>query len=549
MIGKIMNLSKSNYSNYLVGAYERLSKEDDRRDESSSIESQKMIIESFARFNDLKIIRHYSDDGFTGSNFNRPGFEQLKKDIEEGLINCVIVKDLSRLGRELYETGSYIEEYFLSKQVRFIAINDGYDSNVGDSMLGIRLSVNDLYLRDTSKKIRTSFDAKRKKGDYIGTYAKYGYMKDPNNPKHLIPDSNVSDIVVQIFEWLSQGVGTSTIAHRLTAMNIPIPSIYKKENRQYAQKELNHGNGIWRSQTVKGIGSDQMYLGHMVQGRWKKLSYNSKRLIELPESQWVIVKNTHEPLVSQDLFDKAQVTLERSKKYRAKKEKRYLFQGLLKCKECGHNISIYKKKTKTGYSLSTECNYYSKYSKYGLCCSHRINYDLFEKDMLYFLRELGKRFLEKYDEKKLLENSLRMKKSDEDHIQKKLLQIDKELEKNQNILSNLYEDRLNDVITVRQYSLMAKKYDEVLASLEKKQIDLKHQLKSLQNNHHSKEIEECKELIEKFMKFEMPSNELIYKLIEKIEIDKNKNIEVFFKIDIKKYVDFVIENGSVNNIK
>ena len=549
MIGKIMNLSKSNYSNYLVGAYERLSKEDDRRDESSSIESQKMIIESFARFNDLKIIRHYSDDGFTGSNFNRPGFEQLKKDIEEGLINCVIVKDLSRLGRELYETGSYIEEYFLSKQVRFIAINDGYDSNVGDSMLGIRLSVNDLYLRDTSKKIRTSFDAKRKKGDYIGTYAKYGYMKDPNNPKHLIPDSNVSDIVVQIFEWLSQGVGTSTIAHRLTAMNIPIPSIYKKENRQYAQKELNHGNGIWRSQTVKGIGSDQMYLGHMVQGRWKKLSYNSKRLIELPESQWVIVKNTHEPLVSQDLFDKAQVTLERSKKYRAKKEKRYLFQGLLKCKECGHNISIYKKKIKTGYSLSTECNYYSKYSKYGLCCSHRINYDLFEKDMLYFLRELGKRFLEKYDEKKLLENSLRMKKSDEDHIQKKLLQIDKELEKNQNILSNLYEDRLNDVITVRQYSLMAKKYDEVLASLEKKQIDLKHQLKSLQNNHHSKEIEECKELIEKFMKFEMPSNELIYKLIEKIEIDKNKNIEVFFKIDIKKYVDFVIENGSVNNIK
>src|SRR5699024_3518886 len=183
----------------------------------------------------------------------------------------------------------------------------------------------DLYLRDTSKKIRSSIDAKRKKGDYIGTYAKYGYMKDPNNPKHLIPDSNVSDIVVQIFEWLSQGVGTSTIAHRLTAMNIPIPSIYKKENRQYTQKELNHGNGIWRSQTVKGIGSDQMYLGHMVQGRWKKLSYNSKRLIELPESQWVIVKNTHEPLVSQELFDKAQVTLNKSKKYRAKKEKKYLF--------------------------------------------------------------------------------------------------------------------------------------------------------------------------------------------------------------------------------
>lgn len=546
MIGTTMNTLKSNYSGYLVGAYERLSKEDDRGDESSSIESQKIIIESFAKFNDLKIIRHYSDDGFTGSNFNRPGFEELKKDIEEGLINCVIVKDLSRLGRELYETGSYIEEYFLSKQVRFIAINDGYDSDVGDSMLGIRLSVNDLYLRDTSKKIRTTFDAKRKRGDYIGTYAKYGYMKDPNNPKHLIPDSNVSNIVVQIFEWLAEGVGTSTIAHRLTAMNIPIPSIYKKENRTNCQKSLNEGNGIWRPQTVKAIGSDQMYLGHMVQGRWKKLSYNSKKLIELPESQWIIVKNTHEPLVSQELFDKAQVTLNKSKKYRAKKEKKYLFQGLLKCKECGHNISIYRKKTKIGYSLSTECNYYSKYSKYGLCCSHRINYDLFEEDMLHFLKEIGKRFMEKYDDQKLLENSLRTKRKDEEEIQRKLQYIDKELEKNQNILSHLYEDRLNDVISVRQYSLMAKKYDNILGSLEKQQEELKEKLKKSNDNHHSNEIKECKELIEQFMQFEMPTNELMYQLIDKIEIDKDKNIEVFFRVDIGKYLDFETKNEYEN---
>jgi len=532
-----MNSSRLNFSNCLVGAYERLSKEDDRRDESSSIESQKMIIESFAKFNNLKIMRHYCDDGFTGSNFNRPGFEELKRDIEDGLINCVIVKDLSRLGRELYETGSYIEEYFLSKQVRFIAINDGYDSDVGDSMLGIRLSVNDLYLRDTSKKIRTTFDAKRKKGDYIGSFAKYGYMKDPDNPKHLIPDPHVCHVVVQIFEWLSEGIGTSTIAHRLTAMNIPIPSIYKKENRTNCQKDLNKGNGIWRPQTVKGIGSDQMYLGHMVQGRWKKLSYNSKRLIELPESQWIIVKNTHEPLVSQELFDNAQATLNKSKKYRAKNEKKYLFQGLLKCKECGHNISIYRKKTRTGYVLSTECNYYSKYSKYGLCSSHRINYSLFEEDMLHFLREIGEKFLENYDDKKLIEKSMRMQRADEEHIQKKLIQIDKELEKNQTILSNLYEDRLNDVISVRQYSLMAKKYDDILVSLEKQQADLNLKLVKMKDNHHSNEMKKCKELIEKFMKFEMPSHELMYQLIDRIEIDKDKNIEVFFKIDIGKYID------------
>ena len=184
---------------YKVAAYERLSKEDDRKEESSSIENQRMIIESFAKFNKFNIIKHYSDDGFTGSNFNRPGFEALKKDIESKKINCVIVKDLSRLGRELYLTGSYIEEYFISKNVRFIAINDGYDSLVGDSMLGIRLSVNDMYLRDTSKKIRSSFDVRRKNGDYIGSYAKYGYMKDPNNPKHLIIDPNTAPIVQNLY--------------------------------------------------------------------------------------------------------------------------------------------------------------------------------------------------------------------------------------------------------------------------------------------------------------------------------------------------------------
>lgn len=536
-MNQVMNSSKTHFSEFIVGAYERLSKEDDRKDESSSIESQKMIIESFAKFNNLEIMRHYCDDGFTGSNFNRPGFERLKRDIEEGLINCVIVKDLSRLGRELYETGSYIEDYFLSKQVRFIAINDGYDSNVGDAMLGIRLSVNDLYLRDTSKKIRTTFDVKRKRGDYIGSYAKYGYIKDPDNPKHLIPDVNAAKIVVQMFEWMAEGIGTSTIAHRLTEMNVPIPSIYKNEKRTNCQKELNQGNGIWRPQTVRGIVRDQMYLGHMVQGRWKKISYHSKKLVELPESQWIIVKNTHEPLVSQELFDQAQATLNQFKKYRTKKEKTYLFQGLLKCKECGHNISIYKRKTKTGYSLFTECNYYSKYSKYHLCCSHRIDYNLFEEEMLHFLRTIGEKFLENYDDKKLLDSSMSIQRADEESIQKKLFQLEKEREKTQNRVSHLYEDRLNDVISVRQYTLMAKGYDESLIALEKQEKKLKDQLKKTKCKHHSDELKKYQKLIEKFMKFEMPSHELMYQLIDKIEIDKEKNIEVFFKVNIKKYIE------------
>lgn len=532
-------------SNYKVAGYERLSREDDRKDESSSIESQKMIIDSFAKFNNLKIIEHYCDDGFTGSNFNRPGFEQLKEAIEDGLINCVIVKDLSRLGRELYETGAYIEEYFLSKNVRFIAINDGYDSDVGDSMLGIRLSVNDLYLRDTSKKIRSTFDAKRKKGDYIGSFAKFGYMKNPDNPKQLIRDSEVDHIVVQIFEWIASGIGTSTVAHRLTKQGIPIPSIYKKERRTNIQKELNEGNGIWRPQTVKGIATDKMYLGHMVQGRWKKMSYNSKRLLELPESQWIVVENTHEPIISQELYDKVQKELNKNKRYAAKNEKKHLFQGLLICKDCGHNMSILSKKNKNSTSYSVECNFYSKYSKYGMCCTHRINYQYLENDLLHFLREVGEAFLKQYDDEKLISKAMMIRQTELIQNQQELKKIESEKEKNQKIIANLYDDRLNEIISTRQYVMMSKKYDDILDALEKKEEAVKAKIDNFGTVDSQKEIDECRKLLTQFMKFEKPTHELMFELIDKIEVDKDKNIEVYFKSNISKYVNIVRKQGEI----
>lgn len=536
-----MSIQKNIFgTRYLVGAYERLSKEDDRQDDSSSIASQRMIIESFAKFNNLQIVKHYVDDGFTGSNFNRPGFEKMKKDIEDGLINCVLVKDLSRLGREMYETGTYIEEYFLSKHVRFIAINDGYDSDVGDSMLGIRLSVNDMYLRDTSKKIRSSFDVKRSNGDYIGSYAVFGYMKKPDNPKVLIPDPAVADVVVQIFEWLATGIGTSTIAHRLTKNKIPIPSIYKKENRTSSQKDLNQGNGIWRPQTVKNIGENMMYLGHMVQGRWKKVSYNSKKLIELPKSQWIIVENTHQPLVSQKLYDQVQVQLAKTKKFTAKGENTYLLQGLLRCKECGHNISISKKKKKVGYYLSAECNYYSKYSKYGLCTSHRINYKYLEEDILHYLKEIGKLFLSCYDNTRILEESGKIRHSNVIRYEDKLKDIQMEISKNHSIIERLYDDRLHDIISSKQYTIMAKKYDTILDELEKEQKSVEEKIKQSKISKTYHENNNCEQLLKEYMSFEKPDKDLMYQLINKIEVDKDKNVEVFFKVDLTNFMNKVV---------
>lgn len=528
---------------YNVAAYERLSREDDRKEESSSIESQKIIIESFAKFSGIKITRHYSDDGFTGSNFNRPAFEQLIKDIEDGLINCVIVKDLSRLGRELYETGTYIEDYFLSRNVRFIAINDSYDSQVGDSMLGIRLSVNDMYLRDTSRKIRSSFDAKRERGDYIGSFAKYGYQKDPSNTKRLIIDPVTAPIVAQIFEWVASGLGTSVVAHRLTKLNHPIPSIYKKENRPTSDKNLNNGNGIWRPQTVKLIVTDMMYLGHMVQRRWKKISYTSKKLVELPKDEWIIVKNTHEPIVSQELFDKAQLTLEKGKKFIAKNDEFHLFQGLLVCKDCGHNMSITRKKRKQGYSYYASCNYYQKYSKYDLCTPHRINYIHLEEDLLSYLKEVGSAFIQNYEANDLTKKCLREKQKNSIQLSEKQKEIEVEISKTQDIISNLYEDRLSNVISTKQYTMLSKKYEQTLENLEKEQSSI---LKAIDNmeKDDSKELDECKKLIYKFMTFEFPTRDLMLQLIDKIEVDEDKNIEIFFNVNLTKYINLNKEKGN-----
>ncbi len=528
-----------------VGAYERLSREDDRKEESSSIESQKMIIESFAKFNKLQIVKHYSDDGFTGSNFNRPGFEELKRDIEKGQINCVIVKDLSRLGRELYLTGQYIEEYFLSKNVRFIAINDGYDSQVGDSMLGIRLSVNDMYLRDTSKKIRSSLDEKRRRGEYIGSFPTYGYMKNPENPKQLIPDPNVAHIVKDMFEWASIGLGTTTIAHKLTDMNIPIPSIYKKINMPHAKIDLNNGNGIWRPQTVKSILENEMYLGHMIQGKWKKPSYNIKGCVEvIDKDNWFIVKNTHEPLIDEGTFKIVQQHLAKNTRFRVNTvNERHLLQGLLYCKECGNKIGIQKNKKAKGNVRNIQCYTYTKYGRYGKCFSHYANYDELEMDILHLMNQLGKNFLEDYDAKALLSKCEQIINENLANLKKELNAIEKQLQQEKKMSKQLYIDKVEGIISEKQYMMLGKDCEETITYLESNYDRIANEIDQIKNSNELLTIQEIEQMMKDFFEYKIPSNELLSKVIDKIVIDKDKNIEMFFKLDVSKYIQLEKKRG------
>jgi len=513
------------------GGYERLSKEDKlKRDQSSSIESQRLIIQSFCAFNKLELVEDYYDDGYSGGNFDRPDFKRMIKDIESGKINCVITKDLSRLGRELYETGNYIEEYFAEMGVRYIAINDGYDSLTGDNMLAIRLGINDLYLRDTSRKVISSFREMQKEGKYIGSFAKYGYQKDKNDKNHLVIDPKASIIVKRIFKMALAGNSPQKIAHQLTIEKIPIPIVYKKEPRASLVTE-NDGYGIWKPQTIRDILRSEMYIGNMVQNICNKIRYNSKKKRATSRDEYIIKEGTHEPIIDKETFIKVNQIMDARSKVSTRKADKYLFSGLLKCKECGHSIGILEKKNKKNNSHYTQCNLYSKKGKYGLCTIHRVNYNLLEEDLLTMMRVIGNQFVNEFDNQTLTEVSNEIFMEDINVIQKEIDKINLSINKTNKAIEELYMDKVDGKIPESIFENLLKKYNDTLNSdnhqkdlLENDKLELSSKLNALDYDH-------CSYIVKKFLEMKKPSRALIVELIDKVEIDENKKIKVYFKFN------------------
>ncbi len=526
---------------YNCGNYLRLSKEDinNSDDESSSIQSQRMINEGFAKHNNLTIVKEYVDDGYSGGNFDRPAFRQMIEDIENGIINCVITKDLSRLGREMYKTGKYIEEYFLEHNIRYIAINDSYDSNIGDSMLGLRLSVNDLYLRDVSKKVRSSFRVKQQRGEYIGSFACYGYMKNPEDNHKLIIDSEASKIVRLIYNLYLDGLGITKICRKLTNEKIAIPIVYKKEPRGLKVTE-NEGFGIWKTSTVRGILKNQMYIGNMVQHTNEKISYNQKRRRRIKEEGYIIVENTHEPIISKEDWDKVQKML-KDKSYTPTEKNfdRFLFSGMMFCGKCNHTLGISAKKTKTAPSLYTHCNHYLRKGKISGCTPNRLNYHLLEKDIIAFLNEIGEEFIKHYDLRNLIEDSIYIYNRDIEEMEIKLQEVNKKINKKINIVSNLYNDKLEGLISTDVYKKLSDNHEKELQQLKIEKESLESRLKRFDGISKEKEYTKCRKAIEDFMKLKAPSRNTIKNLIDKIVVyDKgnSKEVQIYFKFKELEYI-------------
>lgn len=302
----------------LPGAiYLRLSKDDEGSGESLSIVNQRKMLLRYAGEHHLTIIREYVDDGYSGTSFDRPGFRSMIEDIEKKEIRLVLTKDLSRLGRDYIKTGEYTELFFPSRGVRFIAVGDGYDSAYSSTdLIPFRNVVNEMYARDISRKIRASLQVRMEEGSYIGNFAPYGYVKSGKERHQLVPDDETAPIVLRLFLEAASGVLPSELARELNGEQIPCPSLYRCLKHPGLTPSHYSKSGLWTANTIIKILHNPVYLGHMVQGKTKKLSFKSKASLTVPPGERIKVSGTHPAIVTETLFAQCSEQLESRKTHK-----------------------------------------------------------------------------------------------------------------------------------------------------------------------------------------------------------------------------------------
>ena len=501
-------------NSFNVGLYIRLSK-DDGNIESDSIVSQRSLLNQYVKENNYKVIDEYVDDGFTGTNFDRPAFKKMIKDIELGKINIIITKDMSRLGRDYIGTGELIEKYFPNHNIRYIAINDGIDTfldNTSNDLAPFKAIMNDMYAKDISKKVKTSLHSRMKDGLYVSGRCPYGFMKDPNNKNHLVINEEQAKIVKLIFDLALKGKTYHFIAGELTRRKIKTPASYYN----YVWNKNGSNKGMWADTTIKAILTNRIYVGDLVQGKTKKLNYKLKKTIKNNPKDYIIVLNTHKAIIDRDAFNYVQTLLPKNVK-RPEKKRFYILDGLLYCGDCKHRIMI-RYQNKTGRSYTT-CNYYRTYSKYQVCTTHTNNYEILERVILDNIKDVCKKYLSKIKIKDVIEkinfkdNSLIVKKQIEN------LEIT-----NIKLIENLdktYLDKLKGIIDESQYLRIKETLEKEIKN-NNLSIDYLKEQKVLDQN------DKVTKYLNEFLDLDNLSRKLLMTLVEKIYIYQDKRIDIIF---------------------
>lgn len=441
---------------YNVAVYLRLSRDDesDGGAESNSIRSQRDMIRSFIRKQDnMEIYDIYVDDGWSGANFDRPSFRRMMEDIEAGHVDCVIVKDLSRFGRDYIEAGRLIQKTFPAFSVRFIALNDNFDSLTADFnektlVLPVKNFVNDAYCSDISKKVRSHQQVKREKGDFIGAFAVYGYRKDPENVNHLLVDEYAASIVKKIFAWKIAGLSNLAIAEKLEGMGILSPMEYKKsQGEKFSTGFVTRIKAKWSAVAVKRILTNELYTGMMVQGKNEKVSHKVKRSVEKPREEWVRVPDTHEAVVSAEDFETVQKLLAVDTRASAGKAGCHMFTGFLFCGDCGEpmirRVNRYKGAEKVYFICPTRNK--------GLGCTrHSIPEEELKHLILSGLKQQLALFLDKSHVLTQIE-TMEVQFEEVAAFDKEIRKLHQEQEKYVSLRSGLYEDLKQGIITEEDF--------------------------------------------------------------------------------------------------
>lgn len=503
--------------------YLRLSRDDDGDGTSQSIKNQREFLIKYISNNpNWFLVDIYVDDGFTGTNFNRPDWLRLKNDIEQGKIDLVITKDLSRLGRDYIDVGYYTEKYFPSKKIRYIAVNDGVDtfSKTSNNDIGPFLSVvNDMYAKDISKKVRTVKRTKAEKGEFIGAFAPYGYKKHPNDITKLVIDEEVVENVKYIFNEYVNGNGLAYIAHRLNERKIDCPSVYKQRNSKYHCKATAN---LWGHNTIKKILTNRVYTGDLIQHKGEMVSYKVKKYRLLPKSEYLIKENAHQAIIDKQTFELVQDILKRKAHNIHKKENtEHLLAGLIYCPIC-HNKYTYQIQRGLKDDMVAICSMYNRYGK-DYCTRRAIR----ESDLNKFvIEDLRKNLTEKIDKDKLI-NSIDRKSinSNKKKIEKKIVDNNKRVSEINKILKTAYEDRVNGIIDTEQFISYSESYKTEQQDLIKKTEKLNLKLKDYEGHHERELMKYIKEMVS----FKDINRNIILNLVNSIEITDKDNIKINYK--------------------
>lgn len=503
--------------------YIRLSVEDSNH-KGNSIETQKLILDDYiARNANMRLYDTYIDNGATGTNFNRPDFQRMINDIENGKIDCVIVKDLSRLGRNSIDTGFYIERYFADKNIRFIAVTDNFDTANPDKNAGMMLHlkniINEAYALDISKKIRTQARQAMRDGQYVSARPRYGYLKDPNDCHKLIINSEVAYIVKQIFEWFVNGMSYNEIALQLNNRKILTPSVYGYQ-KGYITTKKSVGNGLWQTRTIFNILSEPIYTGSLVQGKSQTVA--KKQVKVKDKSKWIVAENTHEAIIGKKLFDKAQMRIAELKDNHSQKAIKPYTENILKgkifCGHCGRGLNRQRQLRRTmADKYAFYCMTNTRYERGG--CD---NGSIFEEEIIsVIITSLKAQENVLVDKKNMLLCSLSDKcRMENDAAEIKSLK--RYIEKNQNFLGGLYESLINNIISAEEYQNMRNDYNNKISDAVKKIHDIEIQQQELEKQYNY--YCDLSDAADDIIKNNNLTRELVEKLIDKIIVYKGKRV-------------------------